>query len=151
MRLIYSSNQMEYRLRFIRINPDFDQAHADEVNNGRESEENIKFLWEDEIAITEPVEFFKIKNKTSFVLRGSKGETTFEHTIPNMCVIAALTEAGNSIELGISQNILKETKKRFIENGTVEEYRFFLKGKEEPKSPYHGLYIDAKDFPQELI
>ena len=137
-----------YTLRFIRINPDFDQQHADEMHRGKESEDNIKYLWEDELELSE-VSNLAIKNRSTYLLQGSDGETTFEYELPDMCVIEAKLKTGEINHFGVSQKILKNSNHSEKEGNHT--YSFYIKGRFEPINPFLGLYVLAKDFPEELL
>ena len=55
---------MELIVHFIQVNSQFNQTMADNIHGGEESEDNIKYLWEDELKVAEAVTDFKI-NKSS--------------------------------------------------------------------------------------
>ncbi|MAX78835.1 MAG: hypothetical protein CL843_01495 [Crocinitomicaceae bacterium] len=139
---------MDYTLRFIRINPEFDQEYADSFHNGNESEDNIKFEWEDELALKE-VEKVSIKNRTTYQLVGERDEERFTYEIPNMCVVEVQHTDGSESKFGVSQKILKSTDKKENENHT--QFSFYIKGAYDPINPYLGLYVIVNDFPEELL
>lgn len=139
---------MIYRFRFIRINPEFDQEYADSFHNGEESEDNIKHLWEDEFEVAEAKDV-TIKNRTTYVLEGERDGKSFHYELPNMCVTEIRDLSGEKSYLGVSQRILKSTDKSVKENVTTLTY--FIKGRFEPINPFHGLYVTASDFPEDLL
>ena len=53
---------MELIVHFIQVNSQFNQTMADNIHGGEESEDNIKYLWEDELKVAEAVTDFKINN-----------------------------------------------------------------------------------------
>jgi hypothetical protein len=59
---------MDLHLHFILVNSEFNQGLADDLYGGEESEDNIKYLWEDELKVSEPIQDFKIKNNTTYTL-----------------------------------------------------------------------------------
>ena len=54
------------------VNSEFDHDIAIALYEGDESEENIKYLWEDEFEVLGDVESFKVKNNAIYTLEGIK-------------------------------------------------------------------------------
>ena len=129
---------------FIYLNPEFDQQIADDFWEGKESEDNVKYLWEDELAVNSKDGSLKIKSKTIYVLRIMKGEETISFDIPNMTLIQVDSEEGELIQLGVSSKSVKKSEQKEID-GELHQF-FYLKGVE-PVSPFNGLYVQPQDFP----
>jgi hypothetical protein len=142
---------MEVYLHFKEINSDYSQAVADEFNEGQESEENIKYMWEDELMVTEDVVDFKIRNKTTYTLQGSYADgTAFSFEIPEMSICECKTASGNIIQFAVSGKLIKDTDKKTSKDGKQIRFTFFLRDKFPVENPFPGVYILSKDFPKEL-
>ena len=131
------------------VNPDFDQELADRIYEGKESDNNILYNWEDQFEVTVPVREFKIENNTTYELRGYRGETPFVYAIPGMTVINCIHEDGTVTQFAASRKLIKDTKKNVNKAGDVHFF-LFLRGKKEIINPVNGVYILEKDFPNEL-
>ncbi len=143
---------MNLHLHFIKINSEFNQALADDLYNGDESEDNIKFLWEDELKVSEPVTDFKIRNNTSYTLAGflpNNKEFSFE--INDMTVVDCETEKGTKMQFAVSKKLLKKTDKIVDAEKNETHLYFYLRDTIGMKNPMNGVYIINTDFPQELI
>ncbi len=131
------------------VNPDFDQELADRENDGHESEDNIRYNWEDEFEVKDEVKDFGIRNNETFILEGMKGEEKFSHEIPSMMIVECVGENGAVTQFAASRKLVKDTKKVIDKKGDVHFF-IFLKGKHAHVNPRLGVYISEKDFPHEL-
>jgi hypothetical protein len=142
---------MEVYLHFKEVNSDYSQAVADEFNDGQESEENIKYMWEDELKVTDDVVDFKIRNKAIYTLKGAYADgTSFSFDIPDMSICECKTASGNIIQFAVSGKIIKNTDKKTSKDGKEIRFTYFLKDQLPVENPFPGVYILAKDFPREL-
>lgn len=66
------------------VNSKYSQAYADKDNEGEETEDNIKYLWEDEFEVQGNVTNFKVINNTSYLLNGLyPNDDEFSFEIPD--------------------------------------------------------------------
>jgi hypothetical protein len=138
---------MQYSIHFIYQNPEFDKAHAEEYHEGQESENNIRDIWEDEIDVQGEVTDFKIKHKEEFILQAQQDDEVLEFPIPNMTRFEFTLEDGKQTVLAASNKIIKKTEVRDLREDAKVIY-VYLKGKDEPISPFPGLYVKPEDFPK---
>src|ERR1041385_2436493 len=131
------------------INPDFDQSLADKENDGHESEDNIRYNWEDEFEVKDDVKEFTIKNNEIYVLEGMKGNEKFSYEIPAMTIVTCIGESGVITQFAASRKLIKDTKKVVDKKGNIHFF-IFLKGRHDMINPLNGIYISKKDFPPEL-
>ncbi|MFM2019122.1 MAG: hypothetical protein RL007_2778, partial [Bacteroidota bacterium] len=54
------------------VNPDFDHELAEREHEGKESEDNILYTWEDEFVINGDITDFKIRNNAEYSLAAEK-------------------------------------------------------------------------------
>jgi hypothetical protein len=142
---------MDLYLHFILVNSEFSQGFADDLHEGQESEDNIKYLWEDEFKVSEPVREFKIKNNSSYMLEGYlPGDEKFSFEIPEMSVCDCLTESGERMYFAVSKKLIKKTEKRIDEKKDETHMYFYLKDSLPMENPMNGVYILRTDFPKEL-
>ncbi|MFL5764052.1 MAG: hypothetical protein ACJ77K_08935 [Bacteroidia bacterium] len=139
---------MNLHLHFILVNSEFNKGLADDLYNGEESEDNIKYLWEDEFQVSEPVKEFKIRNNAAYTLAGTIGKKSFSYEIWDMTVIDCLTETGNTMQFAVSKKLLKKTERKGDEKET--HVYFYLKDSIPMENPMNGVYISKTDFPKEL-
>ncbi|CAN5401115.1 hypothetical protein BH09BAC5_BH09BAC5_04850 [soil metagenome] len=131
------------------VNPDFDQEFADRENDGHESEENIRYNWEDEFEVKDDIKDFGIRNNENYLLEGIKEEKPFAFEIPAMTIIECVGENGVVTKFAASRKLIKDTKKNIEKNGDIHFF-LFLKGNHGHVTPIPGIYVSAKDFPKEL-
>ncbi|MCW3084511.1 MAG: hypothetical protein JWP12_1877 [Bacteroidetes bacterium] len=142
---------MDLYLHFILVNSEFSQGLADDLYEGEESEDNIKYLWEDEFKVSQPVKEFKIKNNSTYTLAGYfPDETAFSFEIDEMSVCDCLTESGERMLFAVSKKLVKKTEKTMSENKEETHMYFYLKDSLPMENPMNGVYILKTDFPKEL-
>jgi len=140
---------MDLHLHFILVNSEFNQGLADDLYKGEETEDNIKFLWEDEFKVAEPVKEFRIRNNTEYTLAGVFPDNkSFSFGIPEMTVVDCITEDGQQMQFAVSKKLLKKTERTGDEKET--HVYFYLRDSISMENPMNGVYISKKDFPKEL-
>ena len=139
---------MNLHLHFILINSEFNQGIANDLYEGKESEDNIKYLWEDELKVSESIKEFKIRNNSVYNLKGYVGETSFDFEIPDMTICDCITTDGNKMQFAVSKKLLKNTEK-IVDKEETHLY-FYLRDTLKIENPINGIYILKQDFPKEL-
>ncbi len=142
---------MNLTLHFILVNSEFNQGLANDLYEGKETEDNIKHLWEDEMQVSEPVKEFKIKNKAIYKLAGYYPDnSTFSFDIWNMTIIECYTASGKQMQFAVSKKLLKNTDKVMDEKTGDTHLYFYLRDTFPLENPMNGVYILKSDFPKEL-
>lgn len=132
------------------VNSKFNQAYADKENEGEETEDNIKYLWEDEFEVQGNVTNFKVVNNTTYLLKGlypNNDEFCFE--IPDMTVLECAMDNGSVTLLPFSKKAISKTERIDTDKGMT----FFiqLKSIRDVVNPMTGVYIIKDDYPEELL
>lgn len=142
---------MDLYLHFILVNSEFSQGLADDLYDGQESEDNIKYLWEDEFKVSEPVEEFKIKNNSVYMLEGYYPDgKQFGFEIPEVTVVDCITTKAERMKFAVSKKLLKKTEKRIDEERKETHLYFYLRDTHRMENPMNGVYIISTDFPKAL-
>jgi len=142
---------MNLHIHFILVNSEFSQGYADDVHNGQETEDNIKYLSEDELKVSEPVKDFKIKNNTIYTLAGyMPDDKPFSFEIWDVTILDCTTEDGNKMQFAVSKKLIKKTDLVKDEKNKETHLYFYLKDAIEYVNPMDGVYILKSDFPKEL-
>jgi hypothetical protein len=140
---------MDLYLHFILVNSEFNKGLADDLYQGEESEDNIKYLWEDEFKVSEPVKEFKIRNNSIYTLAGTfSDKKAFSFEIWDMTVVDCTTESGNTMQFAVSKKLLKKTERKGDEKET--HVYFYLRDSIPMENPMDGVYIVKSEFPKEL-
>lgn len=130
------------------LNDHFSPEYADAQHNGQESENNRRFLWEDEFAITTTVQDIELVEDTNYALKGVRGnQEEFCYSVPNM-LLFRIKCGSSTIEVGASHVLIERHE---IKRDDQFEIILYLKGEEPLSNPITGIYIAAADFPKELI
>jgi hypothetical protein len=141
---------MKVTLNIKLVNSKFNQAYADKDNEGEETEDNIKYLWEDEFDIKGNVKNFKVINNTTYLLKGlypNDDEFCFE--IPNMTVLECTMDDDSVTLLPFSKKAISKTDKVDSKDGLY--FNINLKSIYEIVNPMLGVYIIKEDYPKELL
>ncbi len=134
------------------VNSEFDQDIAIALYEGDESEENIKYLWEDEFEVLGDIESFKVKNNAIYTLEGIKtDDTKFSFEIWDMTIVECIDKKGNINQFSFSKKLIKSTEKLQDEKTKDIIFIVLLTDKLEHVNPMDGLYILKSHFPKELL
>ncbi len=132
------------------VNSKFDQAYADRDNEGEETEDNIRYLWEDEFEVKGNVTNFKVINNTTYLLNGLyPNDDEFSFEIPDMTVLECTMDNGSKTLLPFSKKAVSKTEKVETKKGMT--FNVFLKSTKEIVNPMTGVYILKDDYPKELL
>lgn len=132
------------------VNSKFNQAYADKENEGEETEDNIKYLWEDEFVVQGNVSNFKIINNTTYLLNGLyPNDDEFSFEIPDMTVLECAMTDGSKTLFPFSKKAISKTEKIETKNGMT--FYVHLKSIREIINPMTGVYILKDDYPKELL
>jgi hypothetical protein len=138
-------------IHFILLNFDYNQSIADDYNDGDESPDNVKHLWEDEFKVSEPVNEFKIKHKENYALKGFfSDDKPFDFEISNISMVDCTTINGVNQQFAISKKLIKSIDKHIDEKNQSTHITFYLHDNYPFQNPIDGVYIIDKDFPNEL-
>lgn len=132
------------------VNSKFNQAYADKENEGDKTEDNIKYLWEDEFEVQGNVTNFKVNNNTNYLLKGlypNDDEFCFE--IPDMSVLECTLDNGSVTLLPFSKKAISKTEKIETKDGFT--FYVHLKSIRDVVNPMTGVYILKDDYPEELL
>lgn len=132
------------------VNSQFNQAYADKDNEGEETEDNIKYLWEDEFEVQGNVTNFKVINNTTYLLNGLyPNDDEFSFEIPDMTVLECTLDNGSVTLLPFSKKAVSKTEKVETKKGMT--FYVHLKSIREVVNPMTGVYILKDDYPKELL
>lgn len=134
-------------MHFFLLNDDFSIEHAEANHDGKESENNRKHEWEDELAITTQVTGMEMHEGTGFPLQGQFPDgKDFQFDITNMRLFELDGEQKTIV--GCSESLFDSYEWVEEENFVLKVY---LKDYEPLTNPIPGIYIAAQEFPKELI
>lgn len=140
---------MKCRVHVYLLNEHFSQEYADMHHAGKDSELNLRYEWEDELAITTPIATIKECEHAVYSIRGTMaGESEFCYDVPSMRLFELHGEDGITL-VGCSESILDSSALEKNDEGYV--LRIYLKDYEPMSNPIPGIYIAAQEFPKELI
>ncbi|MFY8186299.1 MAG: hypothetical protein ACOVLD_09605 [Bacteroidia bacterium] len=134
------------------VNSEFDHDIAIALYEGDESEENIKYLWEDEFEVLGDIESFKVKNNAIYTLEGMKADDIkFSFEIWDMTIVECIDKEGKINQFSFSKKLVKSTEKLQDEKTKDIIFNVLLTDKLEHVNPMDGLYILKSNFPKELL
>jgi hypothetical protein len=141
---------MKCKIHTYLLNDLYSQDYADANHGGKQSEDNLKYEWEDELEISTSVsKVSELKNEV-YTLAGTLGDVSaFSYPISEMRLVKIDSNDAQSFFIGASESILKELVIK--EKGDSITIEIFLKDYEPLSNPVPGIYIGSKSFPRELI
>lgn len=140
---------MRLNVHFYLLNEHFSQDHADAQHNGEESENNLRFEWEDEFDVTTEIEEIITHRKATYTIEGemSNGET-FAYNIPEMLIFDIISKEGIVTQLACSESIVEDFE--LIDTDENKRLNVYLKESEPHTNPIPGIYVALNEFPKEL-
>lgn len=141
---------MKVILRIKCVNPHFSQDFADKHYKGKESEDNIHYLWEDELELKENITGIKVRNNVPYLLEGMQGNKKFSHEIPGCTLIDCTHEDGTVSQFPITKRLIRDTEKKQSKDDKHLWFTLYLKGKFKIVNPFDGAYFAKEDFPFDM-
>lgn len=132
------------------LNALYSQNIADEQHEGKESTDNRKHQWEDELLITSDVLTINVLNDVSFPLQGQlPNGADFSHDLSKMMLFEIESSDAPKAYIGASESIVNRHIIEENEKGFV--IKLYLNDDEPYANPYPGLFVASKEFPKALI
>ncbi len=132
------------------LNEHFSPEYAEAQHGGKDSENNRRYDWEDEFAITSSVKKIEVLKDVEYPLRGVLPDgKEFSYDVTSMLLFKIISDDAPETYVGASQSIVDRYEQEDLE-GKVR-IRIYLKDYEPMANPIPGVYIASKEFPKELI
>ena len=130
------------------INDLFSQEYAAKKHSGMESEDNVRYQWEDEFMVHKVVRIEIIESGTYFLKGTYSQQGEFSYPIASMQLIHMHHFNGEYTPLAFSKQLIKSIVKEEYEGQCcllveLNDHEPFI-------NPISGVYIANSDIPQEL-
>ncbi len=140
---------MHLNVHFYLLNEHFSQDHADAQHNGEESENNLKYEWEDEFDVKTEIKEIITLRKSIYSIEGERGDADFfKYDIEDMLVFDIVSVDGDVTQLACSESIVENFE--LIDVDDNKRLNVYLKEEEPHTNPIPGIYVALNDFPKEL-
>lgn len=141
---------MNCKIHIHLLNELFSQQLADEKHEGKESADNLRYDWEDELEITSAVTLVKEQPDAVYTLAGyDENDALFSYDIPAMHLFEIHSANEPITYVGASKSIVDHCL--YTQEKDVHTIRIFLKDYEPMANPIPGIFIASKAFPKALI
>lgn len=141
---------MNCKIHIYLLNDLFSQELADAEFGGKESADNLRYEWEDELEIQGDITSVQEIPNGVYTLAGyDENDEVFSHEIPQMHLFEISTTDHPTAYVGASASIVDHCNLEQNEQGyTISIY---LKDYEPMANPVPGIFIASKSFPKSLI
>lgn len=140
---------MHLNVHFYLLNEHFSQEHADAQHNGEESENNLRYEWEDEFDVKTDIKEINIHRKAIYTIEGERGDADFfRYDIPETLVFDIIAIDGEITQLACSESIVESFE--LIDLKENKRLNVYLKEEEPHTNPIPGIYIALLEFPKEF-
>lgn len=140
---------MILHLHYFLLNENFSPEYAEANNQGKESENNPRYEWEDELEIKD-LKRADIQRDVPIRLEGHlPNEEFFSVDLTNMFAIELETADGQLARLGVSESILDHFED--VPGDGERTLNIYIKDYEPHGNPVPGIYVASKEFPKELV
>ena len=141
---------MNCKIHIHLLNELYSQELADAKHNGKESADNLRYEWEDELEITTAVSSVVEKPDSIYTLAGyDENDTPFSYEIQQMHLFEIHSNESPIVFIGASKSIIDHCT--LSTDDTNYTIRIFLKDYEPMANPIPGIFIASKAFPKALI
>lgn len=141
---------MDCKVRVYLINDDFSQEYADQHNQGKESELNRLYEWEDEMDIKQDIDQVQSFENSEIVLQGTMPNgQAFNEEVKEMRKFVLFDKEGTPIAQIACSEILFDRVEEIRTDAL--ELKLFLKDRMPLSNPIPGIYIAASHYPKSLI
>ena len=141
---------MNCKIHIYLLNDFFSQEIADKLHNGKESADNLRYEWEDELEINVAVQRVTEHENGTYTLAGyDENNDLFSYDIPEMHLFEIESEGNPSTFVGGSKSIVSHCNYELIAD--THTIHIFLKDYEPMANPVPGIFIASKSFPKSLI
>lgn len=141
---------MNCKIHIYLLNDLFSQEIADELHNGKESADNLRYEWEDELEINSAVQNVTEHANGTYNLAGyDENNELFSYAIPEMHLFEIICSGNPSTFVGGSKSIIDHCT--YEQTPDTHTIRIFLKDYEPMANPVPGIFIALKSFPKALI
>jgi hypothetical protein len=137
-----------YTIHFYLLNDDFSPEYADANHNGQETENNLKYEWEDEIVLKNEILGFTVIDEPYKISGYLPDDSIFSYEIKNTTIFRAIGADEQATDFAVSSDLLDRFEEKEEENSV--RLNVFLKDYEPFTNPIPGVFIISKDFPKEL-
>lgn len=141
---------MKLSAHFFLLNDHFSPEYAEANFEGKESENNPLYEWEDEMEVSEGLRQIEVLRNANYNLAGEMPDgEPFNCPVENMFLLSLKTENEQIGYFGVSESILDSYTLEGDENYQV--LKVYIKDYEPLANPIPGIFIASKEFPKALI
>lgn len=140
---------MKCTARFYKLNYDFSPEFAEAHHEGKESENNRFYDWQDELVVTTEVVDIKVLENSTYTIQGERKGEEFSEEISNVMLFQLIGEDGSITPMACSQVLVNKYDIEREENAI--NLNVYLEEMEPLTNPIPGIYIAIQDFPKSLI
>lgn len=141
-------NSMRFTARFYKLNDDFSPEFAEANNEGKPSENNRMYEWEDELLLKNDIKSIEVIEDGTYTLKGEQNGKPFEEPINGMILFNIIGEDNSITQMACSQVLVERYNTKEEESLSLD---VFFKGDEPLSNPIPGVYVALQDFPKSLI
>lgn len=139
---------MECKACFFKLNEDFSPEFAEANNDGKPSENNRLYEWEDELVLKNDIRSIDVLEGETYILRGEINGNSFEEEVKNMFLFNIIGEDDSITQMACSAVLVERYE--VLEEDKIY-LNVFLKGSEPLSNPVPGIYIALQEFPKSLL
>ena len=139
---------MEFKACFYKLNEDFSPEYAEANNEGKPSEINRLYEWEDELVLKNDIKSVEVLEGKTYILKGEINGDGFEEEVKDMFLFNILGSDNTITQMACSAVLMEKYEVTEEEN---IQLNVFFKGAEPLSNPVPGIYIALQEFPKRLI
>lgn len=148
--LVSNTDFMRLKIHFFLLNENFSPEYAEANFGGEDSENNLRYEWEDELEVSENLESITILENGVLPMQGYlPDETFFDEKVTGMRLIELKLNAEQIAYMGVSESILDSIESEI--NDDVQTIKMYIKDYEPLSNPMPGVFVASKEFPKALI
>lgn len=144
---------MRFRVIFKQKNQDFSKEYAEQYNFGKESNNNLKYLFDSTYGITVDVNEYSISENSNYKLQGTLDNgSLIDETISNMKILKCFDCENKHVStFAVSVDLIDKTHKVYDKKHNITRYYFYLKPDKDFVELQRGVFVDIDSIPKVFI
>ncbi len=143
---------MKLNVSFKLINPDFDIENAKVYHNGKETENNHKYLWDETLTVENEIDNYEIIEDGEYSINNANVENGNNPIHFKNLVILKCLKNGNVVQkFSVSKDLLEKKQVTPNKKYNITRIYFYLKPSNEIIKITDGFYVLKKDIPKDFL
>lgn len=142
---------MKAQVTFKVLNPEYDKKYAKENHFGKESENNLKYIWSIGYEVDSVEQVSLVENEPYFLNGRLENGIEFKAEFSKVVIFRCHLENGSYEDYAVSKSILNKPHQAKNAGYDITRFYFYINSKPASLQLGSNLVVDEKEIPKELL